>query len=248
MTAFLKVIIVGDKGVGKRTLTSYSGSDARTSSFYIRNSYSNFLILAQDVVDLKVRATSGKNYNVIIHDSLILEDMIVVKDSNLIQNSLFTAMSDAHAVLFCYDMNDPHTLMSLAEWYRCLGVYLTSSTSIFLVGTKSDLEVRVTKKDLEQVEQRVKFVEMFEISSKKAGASRNMFISVVDTIEQNLKNRSLNSSRIRVNLKSKEVDLLNGESKTIVNQLFSEKKFYDNNLKLKAGDDSPNLQSFEGFP
>jgi GTPase SAR1 family protein len=167
----LKFVIIGDKGVGKRTMLSTGfGKPSRLSSFYLPIEFNQ--------VELR---TNTKNYTITCFDSLVSASSVGRSEAPLVESFTATAINGADAILLCYAANNPDSFRSLAQWYREISVYLTPNTTIYLVKTKNDLASSYS--DSNPSDLKIHFTDIFQISGLRKDDIVQMFGRIIERVE-----------------------------------------------------------------
>jgi len=167
----LKFVIIGDKGVGKRTLISNGfGKPARLSSFYLPIEFN----------DVELR-TNTKNYRITCFDSLVSASSVGRSEAPLVESFTAAAINSADAILLCYAANNPDSYRSLAQWYREISVYLTPNTTLYLVKTKTDLANNYSDSTFSDL--KIHFTDIFQISCLRKEDIVQMFGRIIERVE-----------------------------------------------------------------
>jgi len=168
----LKFVIIGSKGIGKRTLlTTGFGKPGRLSPFYIPIEY----------VDVELK-TAQKNFQITCYDSLVSSSTVPRSDSAFIESFNATAINGADAILLCYSANDISTYYALSQWFQEISVYLTPNTIPFLVETQTDLGNVNSQNSFTGL--KANFAETFKVNGLRKESVINMFTTIVSKIEE----------------------------------------------------------------
>jgi hypothetical protein len=73
--------------------------------------------------------------------------------------------------------------MGLADWLKTVGVYFTSSTLLYLVGTKSDVSGNIKLEQIAEASKRLAFKQKFNVTVHKPSTVTEMFTAICDDIE-----------------------------------------------------------------
>jgi hypothetical protein len=123
-----KVVLLGDKNSGKRSLLQHAFDvPARSSDFYM---------------PIEFTEVNGKNADgqvkTFFFDSLVNTKMIQEQDSSCVDFFATEVLTNARAVLLCFSCANEDSLDNVIMWSRLARKHINPSTHIYLVGTKFD--------------------------------------------------------------------------------------------------------------
>lgn len=210
----LKFVIVGDKGVGKRTLLAYGfGRPTRLSPFYIPIEF----------VEVELSRNS-KTYQIACYDSLVSPSTVPKTETTVVETLTAQAVGGADAVLLCYAADSVTSFNSLARWYKEISMYFTPNTLIYLVETKKDLNNTINDHQVQEFSHFVRNVQHFKISCLNKDHVLNMFGKILERIEEVRDvNRSQALGRVGVSMKESSASP-ERRSTTIRDVRYSDKK------------------------
>jgi len=208
----LKFVLVGDKGVGKRTLLHYGfGKPTRLSPFYIPIEF----------VEVELSRNS-KTYQIACYDSLVSSSTVPKTESAVVESLTAQAVGGADAVLLCYAADSVSSFNSLARWHKEISMYFTPNTLIYLVETKRDLNSTVNEQQVQEFSNFVRNVQHFQISCLNKDHVLNMFGKILERINEV---RDVNRSQTLVRSTMKESSASpERRSTTIRDVRYSDKK------------------------
>jgi len=173
-TQRLKFVIVGDKGVGKRTLLTYGfAKPSRLSPFYIPIEF----------VEVELSRNS-KTYQISCYDSLVSASSVPRTEASVVETLTAQAVGGADAVLLCYAADNISSFNSLARWHKEISMYLTSNTLIYLVETKRDLNNAISDQQIQEFSNSFRNVQHFRVSGLNKDHVLNMFGQILERVEE----------------------------------------------------------------
>lgn len=153
-----KIVLVGDQGVGKRSLLTRAFSiSQRLSPFYIRKivSITLFLILlAIECTEVEGQAQDSE-VKLHLYDSLVNNTMVTKENQMLVNQFCQAVIPPAQAVLMCFAADDTQSLVNLREWIHTIKDFLRPSTCVYLVATKADTRAQVDSELYEEIKQEI---------------------------------------------------------------------------------------------
>jgi len=185
-TDSIKIAIVGDPGVGARSLhlrltDGKFVPNARKFDFRLPTEY-----MCHDML------VDNKKYNVVVYDSCTRKEFnpaLDDKKEHFFANICFT---EANAILLCFSVEKPSSFKSLVHWLELVNENAKPNTPIYIVCLKSDLQpsryitnVRNTSVDLEDAhkfadERNLRF---FTVSALTGEGTHELFDMVIHDIE-----------------------------------------------------------------
>ena len=135
-----------------------------------------------------------QQWDVACFDSLNKQNMVDSQDVRINEDLNAQVLSGADAVLLCYAANDYISLVNLKTWYSNISVYLDSNTTIYLVETKSDLNSKISSKDIDNLSKYLRFKSYVKTSAATGDNVHNLFRTVVTNIEKTRASHNDNST------------------------------------------------------
>ena len=171
-----KIIIIGDSGVGKSSLTLKATKD-KFQDFYTATvgfEFFSFNIKINDtIIKLQIWDTCGQE----IYRSLI---------SSFYKNSALA--------MVVYSIDNKASFQHIDYWIKELKNESNPDTKIILIGNKSDLEDKrsVTEEEAQQFAMDNEITEVFESSAKTGFNAKNIFIKAAKILyKEHIKYQSL---------------------------------------------------------
>jgi len=185
----LKVVMVGDSGVGKSCLLKRFASREFTGD-YISTIGVDF--------EIKTLEMDGKTIKLQIWDTAGQERF---------QNITTSYYRGAHCIILVYDITQLDTFEHVHKWYRQIREHSNSNVQILLVGNKSDLASsrQVPFENAEQMAQNLGMT-VFETSAKDA--------TNVDQAFHHIAKQAIDNNRIQKTTRQKP-DEINLDGKNI---------------------------------
>ncbi|KAH0787234.1 ras-related protein Rab7 [Histomonas meleagridis] len=159
----MKVVFFGDSGVGKTTIINSFQSSPKAVEPTISASSINLSVKTDDQdVDLNIWDTAGQD--------------------------AFQAVAPqyahgAKAVVFVFALNDKSTFDNLESWYEILTNSISpTSTKMFIVGNKSDLQHVVTNDEITQYCEE-KGIPYSEVSAKTNFGTNELLNSIANSLK-----------------------------------------------------------------
>lgn len=167
----LKIVILGEGGVGKTTIskTFTSNSSFTLAKQTIAVEFHSKMLLDQGTVQNRIQIwdLGGQEH---------FKGMGVFKE--------FCRGSDA--AILCFDLTDLSSLFSLASWLS----FLESDIPKFLIGTKADIaSFEELEYDLTPFQEKLHCNYSFKCSAKNVASVRNIFWAIIGVIRSNRENR-----------------------------------------------------------
>jgi len=163
---FIKVLIVGDGGVGKTTLIQ-------------RFIFGEFLQMKMTV------GTDILSHTKIYNDDTKLEVQLWdFAGERRFRFFLPSYCRGAKGCLLCYDITREYSFQNLAEWYKIIKDNAPNPI-IFLVGCKFDLEQDcrvIESKKAKMFQKNYKIHQFYETSSKSGYNIKELFDSLIDSL------------------------------------------------------------------
>jgi Ras-related protein Rab-1A len=167
MYRLLKIIIIGESGVGKSSLLSRYSDDTFSNDF-----------LSTIGVDFKMKQLEYNNnsYKIQIWDTAGQERF---------RNITKSYYRSSNGVFVVFDVTDAQSFEKVEEWINEASKYCTENYSMVLVGTKADLENKrvVSKNEANELAQKYN-ISYVETSSKNNSNVENAFNIIIDAFDK----------------------------------------------------------------
>ena len=169
MEQLVKIVIIGDSGVGKSSMLLR----------FVENKYDDFFLptIGLEFFIKKINI-NNKIYKIHIWD-LAGQDRC---------RSLVTSYyRNAQGILLAFDLTNQDSFKNIEKWISNIYKYGRNNVKIILVGTKSDLEQDI-KVSAEQIEKFAQYINVsyYEISAKNNSNIEESFEDLVKQIQLNL--------------------------------------------------------------
>ena len=159
-----KVVVVGDGAVGKTSLLLK----------YSKNTFFD-----------NYKPTLGADF-IIKEEKLDNDDQFHLYLWDLAGNPSFAIlrsyyMHGANGALVCFDVNNPKSFESVSNWIADVYRIRSSSTPIIIVGTKSDIEQKISEEEIKKLcdEKKVPYM---ATSAKEGKNVREVFLKIISMI------------------------------------------------------------------
>ena len=180
------MLFIGDKGIGKRSLLKKAFEiPERLSSFYIRKFFL-LVFITMKAIEFNIAKLQGKTkeWSLFCYDSLVSCDMVSEQEYKFIENLNTQVTSNADIIFLCYSCNDKGSFLNLNKWKELLSSYTKQNSFIYLLGTKNDLEMKVTDDDLTMLTELLNFDEHLKTSAFTGENVQSLFSNAVRKVEQ----------------------------------------------------------------
>ena len=169
----IKVIIVGDSFCGKSSiLTTYKNNDFSNESFST---------IGVDFIKTEI-IKNNKTYNLNIWDTSGQEKF------NSIINSYYRNIAVA---IIVFDLSNYMSFKNLKKWIDTVYHYCNDTIIIKIVGNKSDKDyIPVTNNEIKLLCKKYN-LDYLETSAKKNKNINELFESIIDNVEESIKNNKI---------------------------------------------------------
>ena len=155
-----KLIVIGDSGVGKSSVTSKGTKNIFDDNYSATIGFEFFTFnirINGKVIKLQIWDTCGQE----LYRSLI---------TNFYRNSSLA--------IIVYNVTDRNTFENVDLWYKELRTHSNPNVKVFLIGNKIDLEDerKVQTEEGEKYAEQYKISKFFETSAKTGIKTKNLFI------------------------------------------------------------------------
>lgn len=138
----LKIVLVGDAGVGKTSLIN---------KFYSQKYMSTVPTVGVDYKIIKnVKLNNKKTYQISVWDTAGQEQF---------RSIVKLSCTGADGAIVCYDLNNQNALQNVEEWVEYVRENSTTHLQIILVGTKCDLKHMVDPKEIVKLQQQLNLLQ-----------------------------------------------------------------------------------------
>jgi len=184
----LKVVMVGDSGVGKSSLLKRFASREFTGD-YISTIGVDF--------EIKTLEIDGKTVKLQIWDTAGQERF---------QNITTSYYRGAHCIILVYDITQLETFQHVHKWHRQINEHSNANVQILLIGNKSDLTEnrQVPYEEAEQMAQNLG-ISVFETSAKDAINVDQAFYHIAKQAIVNNVRKVARPAHDNVNLDGKDI-------------------------------------------
>jgi len=183
----LKVVMVGDSGVGKSSLLK---------RFANRDFTGDYISTIGVDFEIKTLEIDGKTVKLQIWDTAGQERF---------QNITTSYYRGAHCIILVYDITQLETFEHVHKWHRQIQEHSNSNVQILLVGNKSDLgeNRQVPYEDAEEMANNLG-ITVFETSAKDATNVDQAFYHIANQAIQNKVHKTVRPKSESVNLDQKK--------------------------------------------
>lgn len=184
--SIMKILLVGDSGVGKSCLLVRFVEDRFNPSF-ITTIGIDFKIKTVDIDGRKVK--------------LQLWDTAGQERFRTITTAYYRG---AMGIIMVYDVTDERTYANIKQWYKTVTEHSNDDAQILLVGNKSDMDNRVVTYEQGEELANELSVPFIESSAKDATNVNDVFLTLAKLIQQKLDANSIqtNINKGGINIKS----------------------------------------------
>lgn len=173
--SIVKILLVGDSGVGKSCLLVRFVEDRFNPSF-----------ITTIGIDFKIKTVDidGKKIKLQLWDTAGQERFRTITTAYY---------RGAMGIIIVYDVTDERTFANIRQWYKTVTEHSNSEAQIVLVGNKSDMDSRVVT--YEQGEELAKElqVQFIESSAKDDTNVNEIFFSLARSIQEKLDSNATGS-------------------------------------------------------
>ena len=173
----IKLLMIGDSGVGKTSMLLRYSNDAFSSSF-----------LSTIGVDFKIKYLTIDDKNV----KLQIWDTAGAERFRTITTSYFRG---AQGILLVYDVTDRNSFNNVSSWLAQINKHADTNVNIVLVGNKCDSENRLISHDEGEKLASQHFLNCFECSAK-SGYNINSLYETLTKEVMHLESKQFDSIEI----------------------------------------------------
>ncbi|CAL9728103.1 ras-related protein Sec4p [Monosporozyma unispora] len=171
--SIMKILLVGDSGVGKSCLLVRFVEDRFNPSF-----------ITTIGIDFKIKTVdiNGKKVKLQLWDTAGQERFRTITTAYY---------RGAMGIIMVYDVTDERTYANIKQWYKTVTEHSNDDAQILLVGNKSDMDTRVVSYEQGEELSRELNIRFMESSAKDDTNVNEVFFTLAKLIQEKLDSNSI---------------------------------------------------------